>query len=82
MSSLRSVETMPSIPSIGARNLKQGVYTVAATYQQPENMYTMPYLDPIRIYPGPIYLIATGLTRLRPLHLTTAYLLLARILVP
>ena len=55
---------------------------MAAIHQQRENMYTMPPLDPIRIYTGPIYLIATGPTQLQPLHLATAYLLLARILVP
>ena len=55
---------------------------MAAIHQQRENMYTMPLLDPIRIYTGPKYLIATGPTQLQPLHLATAYLLLARILVP
>ena len=45
-------------------------------------VYKISHQDSVRIYTGPTYLTATGPTQLRHLHLTTAYLLLARILLP
>ena len=76
---LESAKTLPSIPTTGARNPKQGLYKTVVTQ---ENMYKKPNQDSVRIYTGPTYLTATVSTLLPSHHLMTVYLLFARILVP